>query len=269
MKQRLERLYLDVHEAAAAMHSLSVGEIAVFSAASPLSDAVNEDAGAVIEVAPDAAVIAVADGLGGQPEGQRASGLALKSLRDAIRATEDGEDLREAILSGFERANQAVMSLGTGAATTLAVAEIHDRAVRTFHTGDSGIVVFGGRGKLKLQTISHSPVGYAVEAGVIDEQMAMNHEDRHVVSNVVGDHAMHVTMGSRLRLQRRDTIVVASDGLFDNLFVEEIVERLRKGVLAQSMTSLIGECRQRMNDPSGDHPGKPDDLTVVSFRRNS
>ncbi|MGI9302508.1 MAG: PP2C family protein-serine/threonine phosphatase [Gammaproteobacteria bacterium] len=269
MKQRLEQLYLDRHETADAVHSLTVGEIAVFSASSPLPDAANEDAAAVIEVDRGTAVLAVADGLGGQPDGQRASGLALKSLRDAITEVEDGEDLREAILSGFERANQAVISLGTGAATTLAVAEIHDRAVRTFHTGDSGIVVFGGRGKVTLQTISHSPVGYAVEAGVLDEHMAMAHEDRHVVSNVVGDPAMHVTMGSRLRLKRRDTVVVASDGLFDNLFVGEIVERLRKGALAQSMASLVHECRKRMDDSSGDQPGKPDDLTVVSFRRSS
>ncbi|MEN8164347.1 MAG: ATP-binding protein, partial [Acidobacteriota bacterium] len=47
--------------------------------------------------------------------------------------------------------------------------EIDGRSIRPYHVGDSQAVVCGQRGKLKLQTMAHAPVAYAVEAGVLDE----------------------------------------------------------------------------------------------------
>ena len=84
---------------------------------------------------------------------------------------------------------------------------------------EDGGRVLGGAGKVRLQTIAHSPGGYGLEAGFIDEQDAMRHEDRHIVSNVIGDPAMHVGLSSPLRLRALDSVVLGSDGLFDNLYV--------------------------------------------------
>lgn len=175
--------------------------------------------------------------------------------------------LRTAIMNGFETANQSVRDLGVGTATTLAVAEVNDGAVRPYHVGDSIIIVVGQRGKIKLQTVSHSPVGYAVEAGVLDEFEAMHHEDRHLVSNVIGMPEMRIEVGSTVHLAPRDTLLLASDGLFDNLHLGEIVESLRKGMLADVMQRLVQNARQRMSQPTAEQPSKPDDLTFVVFRR--
>ena len=149
-----------------------------------------------------------------------------KHCRKPPPRTENGEpiDLRAAILNGIEAANQAVRDLGTGAATTLALVEIQDRTIRTYHVGDSEILVTGQRGKVKLQTIPHSPIGYAVEAGLMEEEEAIHHEARHVISNVIGSDQMRIEMGPPTELAPRDTLLLASDGLFDNLFPDEIVE---------------------------------------------
>ena len=147
-----------------------------------------------------------------------------RALRDTLRVrVRQGASTREAILSGFDRANRAVLQRGGGGATTLAVVEVRAGRLRSYHVGDSGVLVFGGRGKVRLQTIFHSPVGYAVEAGVLDEEEAMNHVDRHLVSNVVGDRSMHVGVSYPRRLRPMDTVVLASDGLFDNAYTEEVV----------------------------------------------
>jgi serine/threonine protein phosphatase PrpC len=160
----------------------------------PGSDGSNEDGALVAWPDSESLVLAVADGVGGMPAGESASALALRALRDALRVRlAEGADLREAILSGFDRANRAVLQQAGGGATTLAVVEVANGRMRSYHVGDSGVLVFGGRGRIRLQTISHSPVGYAVEAGVLDEAQAMAHEDRHLVSNVVGDRGMHWT----------------------------------------------------------------------------
>jgi serine/threonine protein phosphatase PrpC len=174
--------------------------------------------------------------------------------------------LRAALINGIEHANREVQQLGLGAATTLAVVQIQNRTVRPYHVGDSLVLIVGNRGKLKLQTIPHSPVGYAVEAGVLDEADAMHHEDRHVVSNMVGAADMRIEVGAPLEMAPRDTLVVASDGLSDNLHVDEVAERVRKGPLPRAVKNVVGGARQRMTAAPQGCPSKPDDLTVVAFR---
>ena len=170
------------------------------------------------------------------------------------------------MLDGVERANAEVTGLAVGAATTLAVVELGRAAIRPYHVGDSTILVVGQRGKLKLQTVPHSPVGYAVEAGLLDEKEAIHHEDRHLVSNIVGSPEMTIEVGRTLKLRPRDTVVLGSDGLFDNLHVEEITEIVRKGPLGAAAAALADVCRRRMDEPEPGRPSKPDDLTFLVYR---
>jgi len=239
----------------------------VYCQARPERDGPNEDAIAVIAVDERRGVVAVADGFGGQPAGDQASRLALQSLCASIaRSAGDGDDLRAGMLNGFEEANAAVMGLGVGAATTLTAVEIADHTARVYHVGDSVALVFGQRGKIKYQTIPHSPVGYAVEAGWLGEEEAMHHDERHVVSNVVGSGEMRIDVGPTLQLAARDTLVLGSDGLFDNLHMSEIIERARAGPLDDTMRELVALATARMIDPKPDAPSKPDDLSIVLAR---
>jgi len=246
--------------------TLGPGSAAVFSAVSPNKATPNEDAAALIPVDDKRCVLAVADGVGGQPAGDDAARVALQKLRSAVTGLAPGAPLREAILAGMERANEAVKELKVGAATTLAVAEIEGRQLRTYHVGDSGLLVVGQRGRVKLRTVDHSPVGYAVEAGVVNEEEAIHHRDRHLLSNALGTEGMRVDVGSGLTLASRDTLVIASDGLFDNLRTEEIVALVRKGPLDRAVAALVAECAGRMEKSENGAPSKPDDLTIIAFR---
>jgi serine/threonine protein phosphatase PrpC len=246
---------------------LAGGLVGVCSRRCPGSEAPNEDAVAVIPLGESAAVLALADGMGGGQAGERAAGLALRELGQAIQHDMAlGKQLRTAILNGIERANQAVLDLGLGAGSTLAVAEVDDGTIRPYHVGDSMILVVGQRGRVKLQTVSHSPVGYAVESGYMDEKAALHHEDRHVISNYVGSTSMRVEVGSSVQLARRDTLLLASDGLLDNLTTEEIIERIRKGPLHSVVAGLARDAQERMRHPREGLPSKPDDLTYVLYR---
>ena len=100
----------------------------------------------------------------------------------------------------------------------------------------------------------------------LDEKEAMSHEDRHFVFNVVGSADMTIEMGMEVELSTRDTLLVACDGLFDNLAIAEVIEILRKGSLEDATRSLIAQCVERMCSPTGRRPSKPDDLTLVTFR---
>lgn len=261
------RTYFDQDMAEPELLDVAGGIACVFSARCPAKESANEDAAAVISTGVDSAVLVVADGLGGRAAGEHAARLAVAALEAALHEPNDHETrLRTAIITGFERANAAVIELGIGAATTLAVVEIRDGIARPYHVGDSMILVVGGRGKVKLQTTPHSPVGYGVEAGLIDEDEAMRHEHRHLVSNVIGTPHMHIAIGPPIKLARHDTVLLASDGLFDNLYNDRIAAVLRQRNLRLAALELVAASHARMHAGEDGQPSKPDDLTFVAFR---
>ncbi len=264
------QFYLDQDMLAPEETRVAGGIAVVMSRRCPGKATPNEDAAAVIAPTDRAAVLIVADGLGGTAAGEQASKLTVQAIDECVRAAgEDEGQLRTAILNGIERANAQVQQLGSGAGTTLALVEITGREVRPYHVGDSMIIAVGGRGKLKLQTISHSPVGYGVESGLLNESEAMHHEHRHIISNFVGSSAMRIEIGSALQLAPRDTVLIASDGLFDNLMLDEIIQLIRRGPLPAAARQLTERAQRRMQASDGGKPSKPDDLTLTMYRPRS
>ena len=243
-------------------------EVAAFTRASPhKAPEENEDAIGLFPLHGGGAVVAVADGVGGQPGGATAAKRVLESVWDAaVASSADESSLRGAILDGIERGNQVLLEAREGACTIVA-AEIVGNHLRSYHVGDSALWVTGQRGRLKLQTVAHSPVGYAVEAGLLDADEALHHEDRHFISNAVGTADMRIEVGSRLPLAARDTVLLASDGLFDNLEPAEIVEFIRRGPLAEAARRIADLCGERMLGQQEGRPSKPDDLAFVLMRR--
>ncbi|MCA9648348.1 MAG: serine/threonine-protein phosphatase [Myxococcales bacterium] len=213
----------------------------------------------------DGLVLAVADGVGGSRGGAEASRLAMDTLFDALTSASEA-GLREVVMDAFEKADAAAQASTVVGSTTLLVAEVQGGVLRTYNTGDSEALVVGGRGKIKLRTVSHSPVGYQVAAGVLDAEEALHHDMRHYISNAVGTGEMRIDVGPSYSLAAHDTLVLGSDGLFDNVTIEEIAELVRRGPLGDAAEALVELARRRMRQPGEGEPSKPDDLSVVLFR---
>ncbi len=241
----------------------------------------NEDALAVWNLDTESAVLAIADGAGGLPQGKAAARAALQALDLCLRGRADGQiegaSLRSRIMTGFELANRRVRDL-RGAATTLLALEIQPGIARCFHAGDSGATIFGQRGRVKFRTVDHSPVGFGEAAGLIEPAEAMFHEHRHLVSNMLGDQDMKIDVGPTVALAPLDTVVLGSDGLWDNLHFDEVIDLLRAGPLVEGVEATCNLARSRMGLLAGElpsagrssdeEPGKPDDLTVIAFRQS-
>ena len=243
-------------------------EILGFSARSPYKSTDNEDSGLAMAYGPDGLVLAVADGAGGLPAGRKASNTLVETFTELLpAAAEAGTPLRVAIISAIEEGHRRIQQYSNGSATTLTVVGIEGEEMRHYQVGDSVAYLLGQRGKLKTQTMQHSPVGFALEAGLMDEAEAMTHEDRHYVSNFVGITSMRIEVSSAIRIAARDTVLVASDGLADNLHVAEIIDIARAGPLADCLADLSEACLIRMTMPEENRPSKADDITVLLARR--
>ena len=249
--------------------SMAAGDAIVYVQRAPDKQTENEDSAGVYSLGNKDCALAVADGMGGMPCGAQASKLVVESLQQALARAKASEfGYREPMLNGIDEAHNAIAALGVGAGSTLAAVEIFDHVLRPYHVGDSIILVVGQRGKIKAQTIMHSPVGYAVESGMLDEHEAMHHDERHVISNYLGHSEMRIEIGPPVKLSRYDTVLLASDGLFDNLHISEIVEIIRKDSLSKVCQRLVSLCEKRMHHEDPDHPSKPDDMSFIVFRRN-
>jgi serine/threonine protein phosphatase PrpC len=77
---------------------------------------------------------------------------------------------------------------------------------------------------------------------------------------------MRIEIGPPIEMAARDTLIVASDGLLDNLLPDEIVDYVRSGPLNQAVAALVTEAQYRMAGSDSDEPSKPDDLTVIAYR---
>jgi PPM family protein phosphatase len=248
------RLFLGDEESEQSDDEFSSGIVCVRTLRSPDKTTANEDAAAVIPIGDEALVLAVADGVGGTPAGREAS---------------DPGGLRSAILDAVEEANRTVIALSRGAATTLVVGEVFSRQLRSYHVGDSELIAVGQRGRVKARVVPHSPTGFAVEAGLLDAEEAMQHDQRHVLFNVIGSPDMRVEIGTALRIADRDTVLLASDGLLDNLYLDEIIDAIRIGPVSEAADRLVGAARERMaGTGNGELPCKPDDLTIILYRRH-
>jgi len=106
----------------------------------------------------------------------------------------------------------------------------------------------------------------------MDEDQALIHPERHLVSNGLGVDSMSVHVGPRLRLADDDTVLIATDGLTDNAREEEIIECLRMGPLERGTSHLVELCQERMHRSLTSRSrtprlGKADDLTLLAFRK--
>ena len=244
------------------------GSVVAMTSKDPGKETANEDTVGIIPYGPEAVVLVIADGAGGLPAGKQASLTAVTRLAASLQSSvERTVLLRTAILNGIDAANEAVIALGNGSATTMTVVTIEGLVARAYQIGDSEALVVGQGGMIRMQTTAHSPTGFAVEAGFLDHREALHHEDRHLVSNFLGTSDMRIDMGAGVELRPRDTVMLASDGLTDNVHLDEIIERIRKGALAEGARAVTGLASHRMANEDSKQPSKPDDLSLILFRK--
>lgn len=229
----------------------------------------NEDAAGFWELGEHVHLLAVADGMGGGPGGAEAAAIAVEAVGRFASNADPKANLRSGIVDAFEAANERVLEKAIGSGTTLVVVEVTGDRARAYHAGDSGAILVGQRGRIHFDTMPHSPTGYAVASGMLEQDDVHHHDERHLLSNCIGSREMRVEVGAPIRMAARDTLLLGTDGILDNIQRTELIDLIRVGPLHVRAAELQIRIRETMAGSDAELPAHPDDATALLFRRTS
>eukprot|EP00898_Chlorokybus_atmophyticus_P001728 jgi/Chlat1/2556/Chrsp175S02408 len=205
----------------------------------------------------------VADGVGGwSAQGIDAGVYARELMSNAEKLAMETDADAQALL---ERAHSATQAAGSA---TVAIMTLHaDRKARVACVGDCGFMHIRD-GQLLLRS---------------EPQLRAFNSPRQVGSNEGSDHP-HTAQRYEQHVQEGDVLVLASDGIFDNLFDNEILQvistthkkNLPPVLIAKQLvnmaqtrsydrecTSPFSMAAQQANIEPPWPGGKPDDITVI------
>ncbi|WP_322796127.1 PP2C family protein-serine/threonine phosphatase [Tepidiforma sp.] len=209
----------------------------------------NQDALLIVSVG-DGLLCAVADGLGGHPNGRWAANFAvqqLASLAEQSRESGSAFNLRMAFEAINRLLYEAAISVGTpGAATTLVAALLRGDRFDWANVGDSRLYALEGA-RLKQISRDHNlaaePDGEPGLANVLTRSVGCD-------PGVEADGGESVPLGGGL--------VLASDGLYALVSPDELAAALRADDPGAAVRDLVALANRR---------GGHDNITVLLVRR--
>ncbi len=217
-----------------------------------------------------AKLLLVADGVGGGPDGDRASRMAVQGIVQYLLNTmhwlfrlNDGredaflEDLKGALVFTQDKLQQhaARMPSSQQMGTTITLAYIVWPQVYLIHVGDSRAYVFRDQEVIHL-THDQTYAQALVDAGIMQEAEARKSPLRHVLSGLVGCNPKSLTPEvSQFKLALHDKLLLCTDGLSSDLTDAQIVAIL-------SEDSSAEEACHRLICAANDAGGR-DNVTVV------
>jgi serine/threonine protein phosphatase PrpC len=193
----------------------------------------------------DSGLFALADGMGGHPEGEVASQLALQTLaamfqRDSKPTLPDPmRFLNESIIAGHHQLLRYATqkALIDTPRTTVVACLLQGNAAYWAHCGDSRLYMVRGD-KLIARTRDHS---YSELQETMSQVVPMGERfNRNVLFTCLGSPGKPVvdTVGPLL-LQSGDRMLLCSDGLWGNVNDAAIIEQLSRHAISDAVPELV------------------------------
>ncbi len=187
----------------------------------------NEDSFLVRPLGGQSMLLAVADGLGGEPAGDLASALVVRALEEqSFAGTDPIEGLGQAVEKACRLMAREVERHPDleGMGSTVTAAHVSGRLVHWIHVGDSRLYLFS-QGRLSQVTRDQNFLQDLVEEGRVSPEEAGRHPLRRLLEQCVGAGGCEPSLGS-LELSAGDLLLLATDGLGNALAPGEIAATL-------------------------------------------
>ena len=169
--------------------------------------------------------VLLADGLGGQGDGEVAScaavEVAMPALQNGLLMT--AQRMKDA----FAKANAAGLekrqAMGNKMMTTLAGVSIWGPRVTIGHVGDSRVYWFRN-GKVLFQTLDHSLCQAMALSGEIRQEEIRGHASRNLLLRALGENQELKVDTHAGWLRKGDRLLVCSDGFWDLIYEDEMIK---------------------------------------------
>lgn len=197
----------------------------------------------------------VADGMGGHAAGEVASRVARDTMLQSIAS---GHSLHEATLAAHAavvreaEADQARKGMGT----TSVLMQIREAVCELVWVGDSRGYLYR-KGTLRQLTKDHSFMQMLIDRNHLTEEQARTHPKRNVVTQVLG-YNEPVPDAVSCPLETGDTLMLCSDGLYDELTDAEMATLLAEG-------GELQDCVDRLVDAACEKGGR-DNISAILVR---
>ncbi|NNJ24601.1 PP2C family protein-serine/threonine phosphatase [Alienimonas chondri] len=206
-------------------------------------------------VDPDGRFFIVADGMGGQAAGEKASAMAVEMIPEALNAELDfkrsGKDTVSMLLDkAVAEANAEIMAAGAldpeqnQMGTTVVFLVAAGGLLHIGGVGDSRVYRLRD-GRLKQLTTDHSLVQALVEAGTIKPEEAATHRYKNVLYRYLGSkEGGQGACVKSFESKRGDRFLLCSDGVTDGLDDDPLRDLLAAGDDPQAIAEVVVKAAQ-------------------------
>jgi len=204
-------------------------------------------------------LFAVADGLGGLPEGSVASGLATEVIEEYLGDLAPGASVDFGKL--FERVNMRVFEKGRtisadmGIGTTLTVAQFSTDRFHIGHVGDTGLVVFGPESWRQV-TRDHTMAQDMLDRLRPGEHAYIPEYFSHTLTRCIGQLATIKVDTYEDVIEPGERALLFSDGVTKTMEMDEIHEKI---LAVSSPKELVQDIIETANQRGG-----PDNVTAIA-----
>jgi PPM family protein phosphatase len=205
----------------------------------------------------------VADGMGGHEGGQEASSLAVRTMQEVYAEKQDG-DLKSLLMAAFQAAHERIRRYAAqhpelrGMGTTATATVLHAKDLYFSHIGDSRLYLVRA-GKASRLTHDHSYVTRLVDSGLITEEEAESHPQRHILTTAlgVGPESLPEMLDAPIEIEAEDVLVLCTDGLWGVVADAEIAQAVMSKSPSEACRMLVDLAKER---------GGPDNITLQVIR---
>ena len=188
----------------------------------------NDDRFLIKELNGVSTLLAVADGLGGQPFGYLAAEIALDVLNGFHP---DQNNIINQLQQLVKKADKAVVKASKKSpdyeymGTTLTAAVVIQSKIFWAHVGDSRIYHIQNH-KISQITIDQTMAQYLIEEGEITPEQAINHPMQSLLDQCLGCGSCEAETGF-FSISPGDIVLLCSDGLFNGIKQDTLCDLLR------------------------------------------
>lgn len=204
--------------------------------------------------APQAQLMAVADGMGGYAGGEFAAETAISTLTRAFReAARPRLAAPESFLAGvIPSIHAAIASQGARAGlrearTTLVACVVQEGYAYWTHVGDSRFYLIRA-GRVFARTKDHSVVQALIDSGRMREEAVAAHPERNQLLRCLGGRAAPAVAPTAVApLAKDDVLLLCTDGLWGPL----TPQRLLAGFIGKALPKAMGELLELAEQRAG------------------